>query len=70
MSVVREHLVCHWIDILSIVILQKVQFDQVGSSQRFAVGWVGAILLEPAQDMLVVEDRAVRGTHWCSEGLK
>lgn len=51
MRVVREDLVGDRVDILAVVILREVQLDQVAGLERGPVDGVGAVFLEPGQDV-------------------
>ncbi|KAH0445654.1 hypothetical protein KCU90_g136, partial [Aureobasidium melanogenum] len=56
MSVVGKDLVGDRVNVFAIVILRKVELDQVGRLQWSAINGVRSVLLQPWQDVCEIED--------------
>ena len=70
MGIIREDLVRDRINVLAIVVLGEVQLDELGAFERRARDRVGAVLLEPGQDVGQVEDGAVGRADWMRKRLQ
>jgi len=70
MRVVGEDLVSHRIDIFSIIVLRKVEFDQLAGLHRRAIDGIRSMLLQPGEDICEVEGRSIGRADWMLERLQ
>lgn len=70
MGVVGKDLVGDRINVFAVIVLRKVELDQVGRLQRSAIDGIGAVLLEPWEDVCEVEDGSFIGADWVLEWLE
>ena len=70
MRVIRKHLERHRVYILSLIVLSKAQLDQLTALERLAIYRVGAVFLDPWQDVGQVKDGALGGADRVFEGLE
>jgi hypothetical protein len=68
--VVGEDLESDRIDVLSIIVLHKLQLDQLRALEWFSINRVCSVLFDPWQDVGEVEDGAVGCADWVFEWLK
>lgn len=68
--VVREHFEGHRIDVFARLILREMKLYQFRLLEREAIDWVGVMIHQPSQNVLMVEDEALRSTHRRGERLQ
>lgn len=64
MRVIGEDLVCDWIQHLAVIVLREVEFQEISGFEALAIDGIGAVLEEPGQYMVDVEDGAIG----CADG--
>lgn len=69
MCIVCDDLEGDGIDILALLVLCKVQLDQLSAFERLSVDGVGSMLLQPGKNVGEVEDGAIGGADGVLEGL-
>lgn len=70
MRVVSEDLERHGIDHLALIVLREIKLNQFGALHRKARDGIGAVFLEPGEDVGEVEDGAVARADGVGEGLE
>ena len=68
--VVCKHLERNRIDVFSIIVLHKVQLDQLGALKRVSVDWIRSMFLDPGYDVGEIEYGTIGGADGMLEGLK
>ncbi len=70
MGIICEHLVCHWIHHLTLIVLEEVQLDQICGIEGLSIHRISAVFGQPWQDIVDVENGASGCTDWGFEGLE
>ena len=69
MCIVCEDFVRDRINVLVRIVLRKIEFDQIGLLEGFAIDRVGIVLDEPSYNVLVVEYESFCCAYWSGERL-
>lgn len=70
MRVVGEDLVGDWVHHLAVIVSCEIEFHQFCRFKSFAIDGIGAVLEEPGQDMVDIEDGASGRAGGGVEGLQ